>query len=233
MHLSPDLKAVVFDLDGVILDSMPAHVAAWQEVFAEKGIQVASRFLYLHEGNLDWPSLRETLAPGFEEPAPDFFQILLSRQREVFNNQYATRVTVFTEAEPLLKDIKKAGLDLALVTSSSRQVLSPDLVNWLNGYFRIMVTGDTVKRHKPHPEPYLTAIEALKIDPSQALAVENAPIGVQSAKAAGLTCFALTTTLTEGDLNQADQVFPNHAALSDCLFPSSSSKTLTDGGFPV
>jgi beta-phosphoglucomutase len=215
-----NLKAVVFDLDGVILDSMPAHAASWQEVFAEVGIRVESQFIYLHEGNLDWPSIRDTLAPGFEDPGPDFFQTLLSRQREVFNHQYAAKVTVFTEAEPLLKDIKKAGLDLALVTSSSRQVLSPDLAEWLNGYFRIMVTGDAVTRHKPHPEPYLTAIKALQIDPEQALAVENAPVGVQSAKAAGLTCFALTTTLTPDDLKAADRVFPDHAALSGCLFPT-------------
>jgi beta-phosphoglucomutase len=201
---------------------MPAHVAAWQEVFAEVGIRVESKFLYLHEGNLDWASLRQTLAPGFNEPVPDFFETLLSRQREIFTQRFASNVTVFAEVESLLTDIQKAGLDMALVTSSARQVLSPQLVDWLNGYFRIMVTGDAVKRHKPHPEPYLTAIEALQIDPAQALAVENAPVGVQSAKAAGLTCFALTTTLTPHDLKAADRVFPNHATLADCLSSSIS-----------
>ena len=219
MCLSPNIKAIVFDLDGVILDSMPSHVAAWQEVFAEAGIRVDSRFLYLHEGNLDWPSLRDTMAPGFQEPAPDFFDRLLSGQRDIFNRRFASNVTVFPESESLLDSIVEAGLDLALVTSSSRQVMNADLIDWLEGYFRVMVTGDSVQRHKPHPEPYLTALHALGIHPTQALAVENAPVGIQSAKAAGMTCFALTTTLAPDDLIAADRIFPDHGALAEYLFP--------------
>ena len=219
MCLSSNIKAIVFDLDGVVLDSMPSHVAAWQEVLAEAGIRVDSRFLYLHEGNLDWPSLREAMAPGFREPTPDFFDRLLSGQREIFNRRFASNVTVFPQAESLLDNIREAGFDLALVTSSSRQVMNSDLTDWLEGYFRIMVTGDSVQKHKPHPEPYLTAVEALGIDPAEAVAVENAPVGIQSAKTAGLTCFALATTLAPDDLIAADRIFPNHGAMSEYLLP--------------
>ena len=87
------------------------------------------------------------------------------------------------------------------------------------GRFEIVVTGDKVTRGKPHPEPYLTGLEMLGLKADQAVAVENAPAGIRSALGAGLTCLALSTTLSPDHLKEADQVFPSLTKMAQSLIP--------------
>ena len=81
--------------------------------------------------------------------------------------------------------------------------------------FEAIVTADDVRRFKPNPDPYLKALEKLKQEPEGCLVVENAPAGVQSAKAAGLTCYAVASTLPPPYLQASDRIFPSLKALSD------------------
>ena len=79
--------------------------------------------------------------------------------------------------------------------------------------FNAIVSVDDVINGKPHPEPYLKAIDILKCDPKYALVIENAPLGIESAKKAGLDCFAIETTLPGSYLKNADRIFKSHRLL--------------------
>ena len=208
------IEALIFDLDGVILDSMPAHVAAWQSAFAEVGLEIAPEFFYRHEGALDRENIDRMVIPGGRVLSPDIFDRLLARQRELYLERYAAEVGVFPLASRLIERLAKAPVRLALVTSSTRQVLSAELWDWLDEHFSLVVTGDQVRRSKPHPEPYLRALDGLKLESDAGLAVENAPAGIESAQRAGLTCLALATTLPASELTSADLVLAEHQALA-------------------
>ncbi|MDY6851177.1 MAG: HAD family phosphatase [Thermodesulfobacteriota bacterium] len=219
MRLSGDkrVEALIFDLDGVILDSMASHVAAWQTAFFEAGLDVSADFIYLHEGALDRERICVLLGRAGQRLEPEAFDRARTRQREIYIGQYADKVRVFPQAAGLISRLSRAGMELALVTSSTRRVLSPGLLSWLEKHFCLLVTGDQVQRTKPDPEPYLTALAGLGLEPNEALVVENAPAGIKAARRAGLACVALATTLPPSELAEADRVLPDHDALTDLL----------------
>ncbi|MBE9571056.1 MAG: HAD family phosphatase, partial [Proteobacteria bacterium] len=95
-----------------------------------------------------------------------------------------------------------------------KKVLPPEIKSYMDH----TVTGDQVSRRKPFPDPFLAALSALGQNPEACLVVENAPAGIMAAKAAALHCVALTTTLSEEHLSEADAVLSSHAELSDYLF---------------
>jgi HAD superfamily hydrolase (TIGR01509 family) len=123
--------------------------------------------------------------------------------------------------EPLLYDLRGRGYLLGLVTGSARSVVDESLVpTGVASFFEVIVAGDEVAAGKPDPEPYHTAAARLGIPPDQCLAVENAPLGIASAKASGMGCVALQTTLPAEQLSAADRVFPNVQAMRAWLFAS-------------
>jgi beta-phosphoglucomutase len=211
------ISGVIFDLDGVILDSMPAHVSAWRDVFAEINVHIDNEFIYRHEGCLEFSRLENTTQWNRAPLTLDVFRELLARQKDVYMDRYAAGVRFFPQARHLVERLHEAGIELGLVTSSVRDVMKPDLKDWLSRYFTCVVTGDQVERTKPDPEPYEKALIGLQIPAGQAVVVENAPAGIQAAKEAGLTCLALTTTLSSEYLAAADLVFTGHEELETWL----------------
>lgn len=207
-----DIKGILFDLDGTILDSMPSHVNAWRDVFNEAGFSLDTGFFYLNEGNLNWEQIKSGMPNGGAGVNVDF-EALTARQRILFNEYYADKISLFPEAKSMIERLSRTNVELALVTSSVRQVIVHDLWNWLDEFFTLILTGDNLKNGKPHPEPYRKAMEELGFSPGDVLVVENAPAGIQSANSAGLTCLAIATTLAPETLGGADAVFPNHRAL--------------------
>ena len=210
---SRDSQAVLFDMDGVILDSMPWHVKAWQEAFREFGLVVPEEALYLHEGAIEAETSRKIFEDQGVSPSEELFRAVLKRQRELFRKKYQRFVRPFPEVPDLLSDLRKEGHRLALVTSSHQEILEAILPESLKRLFHFILTGDLVRRRKPHPEPYLKAQEALGVSPKESVVVENAPAGIKAAKAAGLFCVALTTTLPEKHLREADLILPSHREL--------------------
>ncbi|MBA2849666.1 HAD family phosphatase [Thermosulfuriphilus ammonigenes] len=208
---------IIFDMDGVVVDSMPYHVRAWKEAFAEFGLNIPEKLLYLHEGAIELSSARRLFAHQGVEPTETWFMKVLSRQQEIFARKFRHLVRPYPEVPDLLRELQKEGRRLALVTSSHLRVLEEILPLSLRDIFDFILTGDMVTRRKPHPEPYLRALEFLKAQKEMAAAVENAPAGIQSAKAAGLTCLGLTTTLEPEHLSAADLIISDHQQLKEVL----------------
>jgi beta-phosphoglucomutase len=201
------LEAILFDLDGVLLDSMWAHVASWQQVFGRRGLEVTDEFIYQHEGALG----REVVDAIFQRAGRRLVDgelaALFEEQIALYLDEYVGRVRPYDDARPVVARLKSFGLKLAVVTSSRRPVVLAGLSPELAENFDVIVTADMVGRYKPHPEPYLKGLLDLGVEPGAALAVENAPAGIDSAREAGLEVWAVTTTLAPNHLGRAARIF--------------------------
>jgi len=205
-------KAVLFDMDGVVLDSMEQHSTAWLRVMRAAGLRVGREFILAHEGCLQTEVLEKllneqgvVLPPG--QGAPEFMLRLLDDQRRLYLDEFAHQVTPFPGAAGLLAALAGQGVPTALVTSSRRDQVESCLPGELLRGFEHIVTSDDVRQHKPHPEPYLKASQALGVAAGDCLVVENAPAGIAAARAAGAVCYAVATTLGREHLAQAHAIF--------------------------
>ncbi len=205
--------ALLLDMDGVVLDSMRYHVAAWMKALSEHGFKVRQEILYLYEGAIE-PDIAVKLfsSEGCLMTRRGFRQIL-KRQKEIFVSEYRAQVRPFPEVPDILSMIRKQGRPLALVTSSHGDILEAVLPRDIFLLFDRVITGDQVERRKPHPDPYLKALDALGGHGAMAVAVENAPSGIRSAKAAGLKTIAITTTLPSEHLKDADRIISRHGQI--------------------
>ena len=211
------MKAILFDMDGVILDSMSCHVRAWKEAFEAFGLKVKEETLYLYEGAIEPENAVELFCNNGCIISVDDFSMILDMQKEIFKEKYKDMVAPFPEIPHILMRLNQMGVLTALVTSSHRDILGTILPLALMERFDHIVTGDMGFKRKPHPDPYLRAMEALGIEPHEGVAVENAPAGIESAQKAGARCVAITTTLPEHHLSAADIVVHSHLELMERL----------------
>ncbi len=188
------LKAVLFDMDGVLFDSMKNHATAWHEAMRRYGMQMSREEAYLHEGRtgagtINIVSLRERGREATDEEIKAIYQT----KSEVFNSlPTAERMP---GAYELLCKVKACGLVPMVVTGSGQTSLLERLEHNFPGIFRreLMVTAFDVKFGKPHPEPYLMALQKAAVGPDEAVVVENAPLGVRAGVAAGIFTVAVNT----------------------------------------
>lgn len=187
------LKAVLFDMDGVLYHSMPNHAQSWAKVMRSHGFNMTEEEAYMHEGRtgddtIDIISKREGKQAGPEERKQIY------QEKTIAFNACPT-VSPMKGSYELLQEVVADGLFAMLVTGSGQ----PSLLDRLNHDFpsifirERMVTSFDVKKGKPNPEPYLTALEKGTLSPNEAIVVENAPLGVEAARAAGLFVIAVNT----------------------------------------
>jgi beta-phosphoglucomutase len=208
-------RAVVVDMDGVVLDSMPMHLQSWQLALAPLGIKLTAGDLYPLEGVPTERTAKLLTEKLLGQPCSDAdAQRLADTKRGLFRQMF--RPALVPGMGPLLHDLHGRGYRLGMVTGSARRVVDESLApTGVAGLFDAIVAGDQVRHGKPDPEPYRTAAERLHVPAAECLAVENAPLGIRSANAAGMGCVALETTLDAGRLRAvgADDVFANAGAL--------------------
>ncbi len=203
MGLTEQYRAALFDMDGVLLDTMGAHVDAWVQAGAELGIEIDPHEVYLREGEKGEVSARDFIKAAGLMLTKARIRALLEKKEALFAHR-ARAPRLFPGAVPALTACRDHGLQLALVTGTSRGELTRILPPELAGFFAASVTGDEVLRGKPNPEPFLTAAMKLGTKPAACLAVENAPFGIQSAKTAGCHVIAIRSYLGDADLAGAD-----------------------------
>jgi HAD superfamily hydrolase (TIGR01509 family) len=208
-----DRRAVILDMDGVVLDSMPAHLHSWQRALAPLGIRLTAAELYPLEGMPTEPTAQRLTELFLGQACSDEeAQRLAEAKRTCFVEEFEPAFV--PGIVPVLHDLRGRGQRLALVTGSAavvvEQVLAPLGILDL---FEVVVTGNQVTRGKPDPEPYQLAAARLGLTPGECLVVENAPLGIQAARAAGMGCVALETSLPAEQLGGAEQVFPDVKAL--------------------
>lgn len=205
------LKAVIFDMDGVITDTMPYHFRAWKKTFIDEGIPATKYEIYRREGQKGIVSVQEIFAEYGKPFSLELGREILARKEILFKKIVRRRFIV--GARSFVRLLTGKRIPLALVTGTSRHEVEKTLPRALLKSFSVIVSGTDVKNGKPHPEPYRKAIKALNVSKREVVVIENAPFGIRSAKAAELACFAIETSLPKKYLRQADHVFHDFKSL--------------------
>ena len=195
-------KAVIFDMDGVIVDSMPYHFLAWYEALRPWGIRVSCFDVYSKEGERWEKTLKDLLTRSKIKPTKTVLRKIFVSRQKIFRHNF--KRFIFKGAEDFLVSVKNKGYLLGLVTGTPNKEIKKILPRHIRCLFDAVVAGNEVKNGKPHPEPYLKAAKMLRLAPGECLVIENAPFGIESAKRAGMFCVALTTSLPKEYLKAAD-----------------------------
>lgn len=208
------LKAVIFDMDGVLTDSMPYHARAMETVFNGLGIAIDPQDIYEREGEKTGDVVRFLLEKETDEFSKYDVDSIVQKYIEEFRRIAEFRV--FGGMEACLHELKKKFL-LAVVSGSDKPIVYDIMGSKFPGIFNVIVTGDDVRHGKPAPDPYLRAVDMLEIGKDECFVVENAPMGVDSALSAGLCCIGVPTYLEPGKLERADLILRDHGELVDFL----------------
>lgn len=216
-------RAYFFDMDGVLFNSMPHHAIAWEEVMKEHDLPFTAYDCYLNEGRTGESVIREAMWKARNRDAtPDEIKQIYTEKSERFNllAQQAGGTVVIDGVAEVLRYVQSTGSQIWVVTGSGMRSLLDNLNSALPPVFQRdrMITAFDVTHGKPDPEPYLKAWERSGLQKEQCFVIENAPLGIRSGKAAGLTVYAVNTgILMREDLAQADQVFDSMAELLEFL----------------
>lgn len=220
------IQAVIFDFDGVLVDSMQHHVDAWQTVFREYGIELTPQEILEREGEKARLTTSSIARNHGIELNNDEVERLIRKKRKIYRANAKRRIRPL--ARVAVSECRRRGFKTAIVTGSVRDNLEWALAPEESALFDVIITADNVCHGKPHPEPYLSAAEKLGVSPQECLVIENAPLGIRSAKAAGMKCIAVTTTLSADHLCEADLILPDLDALWSGI-KASNAGGLSDG----
>ena len=208
-------KTFIFDVDGVILNSMHSHCTAWREAAMKQGFLIDSKEIYLREGEKGEVSAKYFLELHKKDSTPDAIRRFLNDKEEIFHAMSAQ--CIYPYIEEIFELLAEHSNPVALVTGSSLRELKRHLPPAIFQQCSVKVTGDMVTCGKPHPEPYMTALQELGIQPDEAVVIENAPYGIASAKAAGIYCIGLTTSLPHECLAEADYIIRSTKELLEVI----------------
>lgn len=211
--MSRIIEAVLFDMDGVIVDTLHFHYLAWNHMFEKLGGSVNEHTVLLHEGR----NSREILPILMKEAGVD---ILPDQQEQFIETKRAyyrsiVKVKQYPNAFEVVGTLRKRGYKIALVTACALQNMRHSINDEQRKFFDFILTGDEVSRAKPFPDPYLLAAGRLKIKPEKCMVIENAPLGIEAAKNAGMYCVAIETTLGRPYLSSADCILQNIEELAN------------------
>ncbi|MFB9250139.1 HAD family hydrolase [Sphaerisporangium melleum] len=200
------IKALLFDVDGVLLDSSATHRRIWDAWSDMRGLDRDLVWSLTH-GRRPEDTVRD-VAPGLDPTA----------ERKVLNQLMAEEGDAFPAAPGAVSLLGKLDQRLwALVTSGSRIPVHRRFRLASLPLPPVQIYGEDVEQSKPHPEGYLKAAELLVVDPADCIVIEDTPHGITAGKAAGCTVIAVATTHAPGELTKADHCFPSLAEATSYL----------------
>ncbi len=208
------LKALIFDMDGVLVDSMPFHAAAWKKAFLDMGMEIHDRDIYAIEGSNPRNGLPLLIRKARKEPEAYDFETITSIYRQEFKRIFELKA--FKGMRECLEVLKTRFL-LSVVSGSDHLIVHGIVDRLFPGIFNIVVTGDDITNSKPHPDPFLKAVELLNVRREECMVIENAILGVEAAKKAEIYCIGVPTYVEPLQLNRADLVVGDHRQLMEHL----------------
>lgn len=223
-------KAVLFDMDGVIYDSMPNHSVSWHDSMKDFGLEMPYEGAYQYEGMRGVETIK-TLARAQwnRELSDEEAKKMYAHKAEVFANQCKlTPAQIMPGIKTLMQHIKSNGWKICVVTGSAQHALLDKLLIDFEGLLceELIVTAFDVKHGKPNPEPYLIGMQKCGVEPWETMVVENAPLGVRAAVAARCFTIAVNTGPLPDEMLQkegANLTFPRMTDLAEayhCWYPS-------------
>ena len=172
-------------------------------MLGDHGLVLEDIDIFLREGMSGRQSVEDIfIEHGRPFPNEDGFRELVAKKHAIFESN---RINLFPYIGDILDWIKASGMKTALVTGSAKRSVDYMMAGRGLPLFDAVITAEDVSKGKPDPEPYERALEKLGVHAVNTLVIENAPMGIRSAKSAGVTCYALETTLPRRYLAGADR----------------------------
>ena len=190
--LPEKLKTVLFDMDGVLYDSMKNHAYSWSESFKKWGIDFSPYDVYMNEGRTGDSTVEIAFKEHLNRNATKKeIEDLYRYKSELMQNM--PEVEILPGMQEVVSKTIEAGIKAIVVTGSSQPSLIQRLLKDFNIQENDVISGFDVKIGKPHPEPYLLGLKKANCTPQEALVIENAPMGVDSSVAAGIMTIGVNT----------------------------------------
>ena len=216
-------KAVLFDMDGVLYNSMPNHAIAWQQSMAQFGIHMSAEDAYATEGARGVDTIRMMVK---KQQGRDINEAEAQRMYDVKSHIFheLPEAPIMPGILELMQQIKKGGILCGVVTGSGQRPLINRILKDFGAFVdeNQITTAYDVKRGKPNPDPYLMGLKkAGNLKPYEAIVVENAPLGIRAGAAAKIFTIGVNTgPLSNERLLEAgaDLLFPTMQDLSDCWY---------------
>jgi beta-phosphoglucomutase len=199
--MSNSIQTVIWDLDGVIIDSANEHRLAWQRLAREEGLQMSDEDFWATFGKRN----DDIIAILWGPMPPERVKTLADRKEAYFRELIRKSAAPLPGAMELMSGLHAAGFRQALASSTpieNIEVISEVL--GLKRYLSVLVSGETVPRGKPAPDTFLAAAEALDVRPEYCVVIEDAVAGVEAAHAAGMRCIAVAGNRDLSGLRRAE-----------------------------
>lgn len=200
------IKAFIFDMDGVIIDSEPLHFELNRRIMRDFGLELTDEVFFPYVGVTNeqmWADLIDRYRLNTTITELQGKEALL--KEEVFVDRSLQPIKGIRE---LLADLKRNGIAIGLASSSSRDFIELVLEKLrIREYFSVIISGEEVQKSKPEPEIFLRAAECLNVKPADCLVLEDSKHGVEAAKRAGMKCIAFQNPSSgRQDLSHADKI---------------------------
>lgn len=209
------IKTVIFDMDGVIVDTEPVHYYTYHQHFGELAVNVPDEMYATFTGNSTrnvYQKLKEAFRLEHE------IELLISRKRELFNDAFDNKedLTLLPGVEALIQDLHTNGIQLILASSSAKVTINRVFKRFnLHQYFSHIVSGEDFEYSKPHPAIFEHAASLSIAPKEECIVIEDSTNGIKSAKGAGIYCVGYSSTnAILQDISQADMIISDFSELN-------------------
>ena len=215
------IEAVVFDFDGVLSDSEPLHLAAYQEVLGEMDLTLTREDYYASLlGYSDDDVFRLVGAQQGWNWNSGQIAALITHKSAIFDRMVASGAVLYPSAPACIERLA-ARYPLGIASGALRHEIQTVLTAaHLVHHFRFVVGAGDTPNSKPAPDPYLRAAELHGMKPSACVAIEDSRWGIESARAAGMKCVGITNTYPAAELTSADRVIASLDEFTEELIES-------------
>ncbi|QXV65364.1 HAD family phosphatase [Mucilaginibacter sp. 21P] len=215
MSTSLPYRAAIFDMDGTIVNNTPFHFRAWQQLFKLHNLPELTKETYLNQ--ISGVPIINTVHQFFGSKADEeFAKQLADEKQKLYQEAFKPFLQPLTGLESFLSELKKAGIKIALATSSNENDIDFIFHDVAIGkYFDVLVTGGMVNEPKPSPQIFLKAALQLNVDPHACVVFEDSLAGLRAGKNAGMKVAGITTSHKADAISGlADIVFDNYSELN-------------------
>lgn len=189
--MNPASRAVIFDMDGVLVDSYRAHFESWSALAEQLGHRLPEQEFAVLFGRTSRDIIQQHFGDGFDAAA---IENLDQWKEKLYREQIREDFPVMPGAAEFLAALARAGVRMAVGSSGPRENVALVTAHFGAAYFGAEVTGADVTRGKPDPQVFLLAAERLGVPPSRCAVIEDAPAGLEAARAAGMVAIGFAST---------------------------------------
>jgi beta-phosphoglucomutase family hydrolase len=184
------IKAIIFDMDGVLIDSEPIHLKATNRILKKFGVELKGEENLAYQGMNELDYWKE-LVKKFSLPSePE--KLAAEKNFEMWKILKSSKLKLFPHVKRFLKRMKNLGLKLAVASSSPRNQINFMLEKTgILDFFDVIISGDSLKRGKPHPDIFLITAEKLGLEPEECVVIEDSRNGIMAGKSAGMIVIAM------------------------------------------